>query len=853
MVHMHETQEQQQFTPHIATITVTRDRSVGPYIDTFAITPQNIIERNHGSLVGFFRIYDTSEDSAYIANFLTSILKKEFYASTRRGTEASLEAALAKVNMALGELARHNSTQWIGKVDGAVCAFTPTSVCFSACGHARVLLFRNQTLSQISLPADDAAHVLSTFSDIACGALHQDDTFIIASRELADVLPHAECERACRRYARDAREQLFRTALVNQTDGSCVHLVDIAPARAAITHRSAAFDMEDEKVSIPENVFSATTFATTTPSLADDAPQTDTEDTQPHSHTADITSGHIYLQGDEADTQRTPFGDILMEHTTALRRSLRRSLQTSRENINALATLLRTRGAAAARHTARRAQSAARAAAHSAQRVAHTTATTARAAAVTAYARIKDRAPRRAPQPPARTTTTAESPASTTNTTTPPSSSPAPQQSPTAPRVKQSFAASASHAATKQAVPPEAPPTQRTTPERTQLENFLARSTSSAAETHTESIADVLGKVTESIGAHTAYLFSRVRSTITKAPQLCAHGIRAALPHPRRVVTRLRALNTRDRIIAFGIIAAIIVVPLLFTKVMQRTQTQHIRTAPATEQASPTNPDVPRDATSIPITRTHTLHTDRAVHTLLSLRGELYAIAPRTITHITNATTKKTYNVPTTYGTVRDAVAMDDLNMLILRTDKDAIISFTPQGATKFAKNKIVFPAGLSIDSMAVYRTYLYFFDSNGNDIYRYPRATGGFGAAVDWLTDHSSFTTPRSVVIDGTIYMADDSGAITAFFKHKKASFPRVSLTPPLHADALFTANEDAPLYVLDRTTQRIVALSKKDGIVIRNVTNSDFGMATAFTVDERLSIITALLDDGTVATYRY
>ncbi len=893
-MHMAQEDNTQQFSYTIASITVTSDRSIAPYIDSFAITPQNIIEREHGSLIGFFRIYDESEDSAYIANFLTSVLKKEFYASTRRDTEASLEAALAKVNIALGELARHDSTQWVGKVDGAVCVFTQNSVCFSSCGRGAIQLFRDNRLMHISVSSEDATDILSTFSDIACGPLHNKDSFIIASREFETVLPHDECERACIRYTHTEREQLFRTALVNQTDGSCVHIVDITPARVAISRRAAAFDFDGEEVDIPENVFSADTFSAHDTKLST---STMSEDSPSNTDSPEHSAHHIYLQGEEADTHTTPFGDILRENTTALRSALRRykytfsrSLQSaltktsslSRRSAQAISLIVHN----SARISLQKGRSFSKTIAqktHNAIDRHRTTKQQESLAKNLSHTALSDDMPTQSI-----VTQQKEADHGTHDSASPESNEP---ETSDVPRVKKSFYAhknstysdSAPRESLENTNPSDVIPavspeellekiddttqlshgTSPSTAHESTLERFLSSSSDNVSHTTRRTSLNplsLLSSTTEIIGSSIisflSHSYSRLRklpSFTRKLPLMFRVFFSRVLPRPRHMIATVSRLTLRQRLISAGIIGAIILVPLIVIKSTPATQDQEILYEnPPTEEVSPQTSH--RDASSKVIERSFTLHSDADLFTIVTLRGETYGITPRKIIKITNSSTKETFDFPQIYGSIIDAVAMQDLNMIILRTTKNDIISFVPLNATKFSYNNITFPSGLSIDYMATYLTYLYFFDSNGDDIYRYPRATGGFGAAVDWLTDGSTFSAPRSVDIDGSIYLVDADGNIQTFFNHKKTSpLSAPNLSPELVADALFTQSEEAPLFILDRSSERIIALSKKTSDVIVNVTNEDFSRLKTFTVNERLSTITGILDDGTVTSYRY
>ncbi len=856
------------YTPLLTTIAVAHDPSVRAYCDAFAITPQNIIERRHGILVGFFRLYaEEDPDAAYVANFLTSVLKKEFYISTARTTEDALEAALAKVNIALAEIARQNGTHYGAHLDGAICAFTETTACFSSCGRGSIMLFRDNALHALTASReanDDAA--ADVFHDIACGAVQENDVFIIASRELATVLPYDDCASACRRYDRSARAQLFRTALINQTDGSCVHIVDIVPSRAGIVRRNAAVDVTEENITIPDNVFSATTFTQKERKRpASQRSQRRATNTSPLP-----TEKHIYVQGEIDDTTATPIGDIIHEHTLALRLWWRRITTATHTHARTASSMLRSgvrivgaKARTVIRVIAARGRATTAAATHGTRTLARATrdhgARTARNAAqrITQLRARAYTALRRTPHDEKSRTEGVQLPhegvhevtlePQRDNATT---DVPEPQPRETAPE-------------TSHAQKPE------TSTRNTVLEAFLTRTANVPREKSDtpaplrERLAVLRTRIADNTRASdmARMVLHRITRGVARTYKQCRGAcgtlyryVRTGLPRPRTVMTHARSLSPRDRIIAAGTIALIVIVPwFIVQRTTQDTPPQQEESAAPAQNATPSPAPQPRDSASAAITRVYTIHKDAALVRLVALRGTTYAIAPRSLTAITNATTKKTYTVPRTIDDIVDAVAMDDLNMIILRTRDNAIVSFFPAGSKKFVTNKITFPTGLTIDRMGVYLTYLYLFDSAANDIYRYPRAAGGFGAPTNWLRDGATFAAVRDVVVDGNIYLADADGTLHRFFKNRKQPVPHIAVTPQIHADALYTSDADAPLFILDRAVRRIIAIDKETGTVALNITNDAFATIRDFVVDERITTITARHEDGTVATYRY
>ena len=181
-------------------ILVINNSKYKPYIELFENYPENVLLKSLGTLAGFFKIDALDDDSSYIVNFLTSILKKEYYSNHKRTVSDSFDAALKKVNLALSELAKQGNVSWLGKLDGAVCVIEKNNFHFTVCGKSKILLLRNQLLNDISKDlADDSAepNPLKTFSDVSSGQLFPKDKLIITTEDIFQLfsLPQIQKKR----------------------------------------------------------------------------------------------------------------------------------------------------------------------------------------------------------------------------------------------------------------------------------------------------------------------------------------------------------------------------------------------------------------------------------------------------------------------------------------------------------------------------------------------------------------------------------------------------------------------------------------------------------------------------------
>lgn len=279
----------------ISTILVANDKYFRPYIELFEYAGENIIQQQLGTLLGIFEIRDDSEDSAYIVNFLTSVAKKEYFINPKRSVSESFEAALHKVNLALSELANHGNISWIGKLDAVICVLEKNNLHFSVAGNSKVILLRNQALTDISedIVSDDPdQHPIKTFTNVSSGKLEPGDKIIVTGEDLFQVFSLTEIKKGALRFDREKFVQFIKTALVNELEIAGTIVID--------TYEEALEEKLEEKPAGKRskllNVFSEKTFRESI-SKKFNSPLPEKPPAE-ESDYVDKKTGHIYVQGE---------------------------------------------------------------------------------------------------------------------------------------------------------------------------------------------------------------------------------------------------------------------------------------------------------------------------------------------------------------------------------------------------------------------------------------------------------------------------------------------------------------------------------------------------------------------------
>lgn len=196
-------------------VTVCKDKELEPFSNTFHFEGENLAQRKLGEIFGIIKIQDQSEESAYLPNLLSQVIKREFFLRPNRGTEESFEAALNKVNLALEELAQHGVTNWIGTLDAAIGAMNKDDFHFTKLGAGHIFLSKNKRIADISKGLNEqiAVHPVKTFSDISSGELSIEDKIIFSTEKLFESLSWEELTRHTNIFTPNEFDNILKSTL----------------------------------------------------------------------------------------------------------------------------------------------------------------------------------------------------------------------------------------------------------------------------------------------------------------------------------------------------------------------------------------------------------------------------------------------------------------------------------------------------------------------------------------------------------------------------------------------------------------------------------------------------------------
>lgn len=744
-------------------ISAVNNAKLAPYLDIFEHYPENILLQPLGILTGFFRINDFSEESAYIVNFLSSLLKKEYYANPKRSIDNSFDSALRKVNLALSEIAKEGNINWLGRIEGAVCVLEKNNLHFSVCGNSKILLIRNQIITEVSkdLSSEEKEpNPLKTFANVSSGRLDKGDKIIVCSEDIFDIFSLNEIRKGSVRFQKEKFVQFVKTALTNKLEIIGTIIIDLF-------EKSEEKSVAQKKNIGALNVFSEKTFKKNTPKINNLKEILEKED--PNEYT-DEKTGHIYIQEDKDNEikKESQLGIIwlsFIENVSDVSFWTKNKLK--RSTINFGRYLKKTKDQAISNLKTKQEER---------KRI-----------RLEKIAQKAEEDARKSVTPPS------------TNIST------------------KFFEEEIKEEIEK----PEAIPEIK--PEQTDPQFNLGE--------RKNSFLEKLAKRKEELDRMRMETEEKMGGEPKKEKDLSF--INKIIPHWGKAKENFLSLSKKQKIYTGIVILAIFVLPYAFIKIQDSMKKNDV--APLAQEQIPDAREVlSQEKNIVFLENLENSLTVQNPQKLIFLNNKLVAISnDKIITKDENGEIKE-ISWPQDYGKITQVAPMKDLNLALLYTDQNKVVSFL-SATSQLKENTITIPNGSKITGAGAYLTYLYLLDSANNQIYRYPRAEGGFGEKTNWLKGSVSFNDSCCLAIDENVYLVSN-GEIIKLFKGEKQDFNLEKTSVSFTAEAIFTDNETANLYVLDKTNGRIIKFGK-DGSLIGQYFHEDIENIFDFTIDEKNS----------------
>lgn len=747
-------------------ISTINNPKLGPYLDIFRHYPENVLLQPLGILVGFFRINDFSEESAYIVNFLSSLLRKEYFANPKRSIENSFDGALRKVNLALSEIAKEGNINWLGRIDGVVCVLEKNNLHFGVCGNAKVILLRNQLATEISkdLSSEDLEpNPLKTFVNVSSGRLEKGDKILICGEDVFEIFTLNEIKKGAQRFDSEKFVQFLKTALVNKLDMVGTIVIDVFEKE--IKKKELIKETESENI----NAFSRKTFEKKPQKIENLKEILKKED---ESEYTDGKTGHIYIHEEKNEIKKeSNFGIFLLlfkekysDFYFWLKNKTKRGVFQTGKSLSKMSKSL-------SQKIKEKMEERKRIGLEKKEELE-------RKKAEIALERAKEESKK-----PKDLFLTDEEPLIDNQ-----------KEIQEVTKEQKESAYVSSFEIEKESY--DSP--------------FLARLARRKAELEKE-----MGEEKKEFSKEKKYLSSFGKF----------------IPDFGKIKNIFTSLEKKQKISILGIILAIIIVPFAFLKIQG---VMKAKQAPKqTEQKAPTEREILSGEKNISfLGETENFSQFQGEKKIILVKEKIVAVGDGKITVKEDGSETKEVSWPESLGNIIQAAPMDDLNLALFYTDQGKLISFF-LATSQIKENNISIPTNAKITGLGAYLTYAYLVDSENNQIYRYPRAEGGFGEKINWLKDSINLKDACCLAIDENIYLANGN-EIMKIFKGNKQDLTLEPTKNFFTLNEIFTNNNTANLYVLDKEWGRIIKYSK-DGNLIAQYSHESIKNSTDFVVDEK------------------
>lgn len=807
----------------IADVSVAKNKALEPFIKTLVAPPENVMQEPLGTLVGLFSVSDRKDSSAYVVNYLASIAKKEYFLNPRRGAIESFESMLHHTNLALAEVVKNGQASWVGSLHGAIAIIEKGNIHFSLTGDAKIFLFRNDRLTDISegLASPDAAtHPLKTFVEISSGRLLENDCILFTSPEVFEIFTFSELDRNARRLMPEKKFSRFlETALRNELalGGALLLSAKEIPVETTGSQRKK---IAKEKPVVSPNAWSAAAFEQQKRVEADIISLPENPDINQHPEHARF--GDIYVQGDVPEKQEkhpvlTSFTWKLEDASRMTSRAgiaLKRSFSRKLSDIGSSIGASMQSGFLLARRSLKK---------------------------------IIPKHEQSAVRTPLKTEPDyiKKEPAVVVQEKP---KIPIPPDNEKASRWKSVLTRQEVSTPLRQQTEIPVAPSKNTAEIVAIRKNFQTEAKKKSASIRIREIKNILrswhvsaitllralphrGLFRSSVLFFRDIPWERCYLTIGTAFSAIGKTLKTVLHIISRGFTELKrrffTLPPKQQLLG---IAGVAFALTLTGIIIRHTGDPETPTTPTVEQIKiPEELSVPDGEKNASIASPAASFPISGAITSIFLNGKLFTI---TKTGVVDTENGAMYGSPST--PILAATAMDDLSAIFLLTEKKEIYTFYPVNGV-FVSNSISLPTNIDTDAIGAFLTYLYVFDTGRNQILRYPRAEGGFGDGKTWLRESLPFDNPTGFAVSEDIYIHSESD-IAAFFQGKRSSdFTFEKPATPLSITAL-CANPDAPdvFAVLDSRAKRIIIYSNT-GTIIRQLWNSslDQAMSCALSTD--------------------
>lgn len=202
--------------------------------DSFLFEPENILERELGSLYLVGEINNVLPQNFQFLERLSLQIKKEYYRASERSTEFALRESLRKANEFLSDESQKGNVNWLGNLSFVALSLKDSTFNFTTVGNLKTFLLREGEIFDIGKNLEFQEiepYPLKIFGNTISGKLAPEDKMIVLSKDIfeffsdqnliAEIAGSEEMEEKKLKSLLKSKENLL-----GETSGICL-LIDL--------------------------------------------------------------------------------------------------------------------------------------------------------------------------------------------------------------------------------------------------------------------------------------------------------------------------------------------------------------------------------------------------------------------------------------------------------------------------------------------------------------------------------------------------------------------------------------------------------------------------------------------------
>lgn len=223
-------------------VLAVKNPEIKPFINIFQIEGQNIQQQKLGKIFGVIQVDDNSENSEYLPNLLTQILKKEYFKNKNKKCGESFEIALHKLNLALTELTQHEIVKWINNLNAVIGVICNNEIHFTQIGQGCLVFLKDGKVNKINSENDPSEeyHPMKTFSSVSTGKLKIGDKLIFTIQKTFQTILEDELRRHYKTFNSDEFDNIISSTLRNEALETGMVVVNIKDQEETVLESSSS-------------------------------------------------------------------------------------------------------------------------------------------------------------------------------------------------------------------------------------------------------------------------------------------------------------------------------------------------------------------------------------------------------------------------------------------------------------------------------------------------------------------------------------------------------------------------------------------------------------------------------------